>query len=137
MRTEKIIRVYTASKISQAPLWKRLQTEWPEIEFTARWVVHHAGHTPDEGYYAQIFWQQDHEDIIKSDALMLYGESGEKLRGGLVEAGMALALGKPVVVVGSHDDYGTWQYHRGVHRVPGLNEARMLLNVMSVGSARA
>ena len=62
-------------------------------------MVHHAGYTPDEGYYAQIFWQQDQEDIIKSDAPAFYGESGEKLRVDSSKRGWP-SLGKPVVCGG-------------------------------------
>ena len=126
------IKVYTASKLAQAPLWKRLIVEWWEIDFTARWVVQHVGTTPDHPCFARIFWEHDHADVASADVVLLYAEANEHLRGGLVEAGIAIALDKKVIVVGEHPDYGTWQYHPNVHRVPDLEHARILLRTMAM-----
>lgn len=126
------IRIYTASKLRHAPLWRGLIEEWPEIEFTARWPVKHVGTVPDDPSYARVFWEHDLEDVSKSDGVLLYAEDSDKLRGGLVEAGMAIALGKFVIVVGKHFDYGTWQYHPLVHRSPNLDAARLLLTCMGM-----
>lgn len=123
------IKVYTASKLAQADRWKRLVDEWPEVHFVARWPGY-VGVVPDEPDQAEVFWQHDIEDVTSADAVLVYAEAGEHLRGALVEAGAAIALGKPVIVVGTHADYGTWQYHPLVHRVADLDGARELLQTM-------
>lgn len=127
-----MIKVYTASKITRAAQWKALYHEWPEIHFVARWPFCHTGNVPDDPCYAKVFWQQDHEDVVKADVVLLLAEGKEHLKGGLVEAGMALALGKPVIVIGDHPDYSTWQYHPQVHRVLDLPSARILLRCMAL-----
>jgi len=127
-----MIKVYTASKLDQAQRWKDLAKEWIEVEFTARWVSHHAGTTPDHECFAKVFWQHDVEDVLAADVVLVFAEPHEHLRGALVEAGMAIAFGLQVIVVGTHQDYGTWQYHPAVHRVPDLDYARTLLQTMSI-----
>ena len=126
------LKVYTASKLDKAPLWLRLIEEWDEIEFVARWPRLHVGTTPDAPCYAKVFWQHDLEDVSESDIVLVYSEPHDKLRGALVEAGMALALQKPVIVVGEHLDYGTWQFHPLVYKVPDLEEARLLLKTFAM-----
>lgn len=126
------IRVYTASKLAKADLWKRLRFEWLEVEFTARWPMLHIGRVPNAEIFAKVFWEHDLEDIQACDVVLLFGEKSEKLRGGLVEAGMALALGKHVIVVGDSPDYSTWQYHPLVSRCKNLDEARVLLDCMAL-----
>jgi nucleoside 2-deoxyribosyltransferase len=127
-----MIKVYTASKLKHAPLWKQLKEEWIEIEFVARWPFFHVGNIPDTSYYAKVFWKQDLEDVQLSDIVLVYAEEGDKLRGALVEAGMAIALGKEVIVVGESPDYGTWTWHSNVYRVSDLTDARLLLGCMSL-----
>jgi len=126
------LKLYIASKISQADRWKALEPHWPEIKLVSRWIKLHVGNTPDDPAFAKIFWQHDHEDVQACDVLLLFAEDGEHLRGGLVEAGMALALGKPVICVGDHPDYGTWQWHAQVFRVINLDEARILLRCLAM-----
>ncbi|MFA9261732.1 MAG: hypothetical protein ACEQSB_00005, partial [Undibacterium sp.] len=65
----------------------------------------------------------DHEDVSTADCVIVYAEKGEHLRGALVEAGIALALKVPVMVIGDHPDYGTWQYHPGVIRYATIEDA--------------
>lgn len=126
-----LIKVYCASKLHHAELWKRLYDEWNDVmEIVARWPFAHVNTVPDTAHYAKIFWQQDHEDVVKADVVLIYAEPDDKLRGALVEAGMAIALGKQVIVVGEHPDYGTWQYHPLVNRVPDIESARILLSCM-------
>jgi hypothetical protein len=127
-----MIKVYTASKLDQAQRWKDLALEWTEVKFTARWVSQHVGSTPDHECFAKVFWEHDAEDVFASDVVLVFAESHEHLRGALVEAGMAIAFGREVIVVGSHPDYGTWQYHPAVYRVPNLDYARILLQTMAV-----
>lgn len=130
--TEKL-RVYTAGKIPDGPMFMRLRDEWPEIEFTARWPFQLAAGLPDEPAFAKVFWEQDQEDVEDSNAILVYiPNQTDRARGALVEVGIAIANQIPVVLVGDHPDYGTWQYHALVHRVVDLKQARMLLKAMAL-----
>lgn len=115
--------VYTASKLCHASKWLALRSLWPEVHFTARWP-HLVGNVSDEEVNAALFWLRDIADVQKSDVVLLYAEEGEHLRGALVEAGAALGLGKRVICVGDHPDYGTWRFHPMVTRLPTLEAAR-------------
>lgn len=123
-------KVYTASKTSRAPEWRVLKDAWPEVEFTARWPWY-VDRIPQDPQYARIFWVHDLEDVAKSDAVLVIGSDGEKLKGPLIEAGAAIAMGKQVIVIGTHPDYNTWQYHPQVHRASTLDEARTLLELLA------
>jgi nucleoside 2-deoxyribosyltransferase len=124
------MKVYTASNLCQAELWRDLAREWPEVEFVARWPFKHVGTVPDRECYARVFWDHDFEDVSRADIVLVYAVPEKNLKGALVEAGMGIALGKSVIVVGEHESYSTWQYHRAVHRVPDLDSARLLLRMM-------
>jgi hypothetical protein len=125
-----VIRVYTASKITTAPFWRDLSKKWPHVIFHARWLKHNEIGTLDLQEYAGRFWTEDQQDVKCADAVLVYAGVGEHLRGALVEAGMAIAFGVPVIVVGQHADYGTWQYHPGVERVADFDAAGELLKHM-------
>lgn len=118
-----MIRVYTASKLTTAPYWRELEKQWPFVIFHARWLRHAEFGTPDTAEHAARFWQEDLEDAALAEVVLVYGKPGEHLRGALVEAGIALAAGVTVVVVGNHPDYGTWQYHPKVVRAADMEEA--------------
>lgn len=122
-----MIRVYTASKLGQHSMWAALQRQWPRVFFHARWLRHVAIGTPDTAEHAERFWIEDQEDVSTADALLIYAERGEHLRGALIEAGIAIASAIPVIVVGEHSDYGTWQYHPTVMRAPTLAVAYEIL----------
>ncbi len=133
------IRVYTASKLSEGPLWRRLAIQWgDEIEIVARWPFLHVTEDGSPRWpgncaaHGAEFWRHNREDVAACDVLLLYGKFEHVLRGGLVEAGMALALGKVVIVVGENNGYGTWKFHSHVRRVETLDAARSLLKLMSM-----
>ena len=115
-----MIRVYTASKIALAPFWHQFAAECPEVFLCSRWLKHMAIGTADTPENAKHFWQEDFQDVAGCDLLLCYATEGQTLHGALVEVGVALALGKPVMVIGEHPSYGTWQWHPGVIRVPDI-----------------
>lgn len=127
-------RVYTASKLGQAPRWRDLIAERPDIEFTARWPHSHID-VPDTPDFASAFWLEDEQDVRRANAVLVYAEGDEHLRGALVEAGMGIAFRKHVVVVGEHPDYGTWQYHPSVYRVESIDAALDLIHRLHGTSA--
>jgi nucleoside 2-deoxyribosyltransferase len=129
------MKVYTASKLSKAALWRQLRVDQSGIEFTARWPSYSGREptdpefVPDTPENAKWFWLEDEEDVAKADVVLVFAEGDEHLRGALVEAGMGIALKKRVIVIGEHKDYGTWQFHPRVERVATLDEAWRLLTI--------
>lgn len=135
------LKVYTASKLKHFQKWRDLRDANPEIIITSRWI----DQSLDQEYLAKNasvtaclseqaareVWRVDHEDVAACDVVLVYAEESEHLRGALVEAGMGLALGKTIMVVGDHPDYGTWQYHTKVTRAKDLDQAVMLLGIIS------
>lgn len=133
----KKLKVYTASKLSKGPMWMNLK--WPEIEIVARWPF---GHSDERGNAAWpedcpahgvVFWTHDYDDVLRADVVLIYADKEDVLRGALVEAGMALALNKYVVVVGDCPSYGTWKYHPHVLRVKTMQDARSVLKLIASG----
>lgn len=123
-----MLRVYTASKLSAAPIWQEIHAAWPEVYCHARWLKHTSIlRTPDTADRAARFWVEDEQDVRHADVVVVYGREGEHLRGALVEAGIGIALGKPVVVIGDHPDYGTWQHHPAVIRLKDFDSLRIFL----------
>ena len=127
-----MIKVYIASKLSYAKRFRDLREIWGMrgVDLHARWFdqaeLEHVNHelTPHDFH---VFWLVDEEDVRQSDAVILYAENGDRLRGALVEVGMAIALGKLVIVIGDHPDYGTWQHHPVVTRADSLDHAFTML----------
>lgn len=128
------MKIYVASKFSRARIWKKLFAEWRsqtglDIEICARWVNEYAGLVPDHPQFCKIGWRHDIEDVKNSHLLMIYATTDEKLRGALVEVGAALAFKKPVIAIGNHPDYGTWQHHELVHVVEDFTAAKELVRL--------
>lgn len=121
-------KIYIASKLRHADKWRDLEKEYPAIKFCMRWPSY-AKSLPDEEPYVGVIWSHFLEDIKECDGVILYAEPGDNLRGALVECGMAIALGKFVIVIGTHEGYGTWQYHRSVYKASSIEQALHLVLV--------
>lgn len=124
-----IAQVYLASKIYHAKSLRKLRLQWLTlgIVVNSRWLdmadLERAA-TPEQ---YTMFWLVDEEDVKDCDILIIYGESGDALRGALVEAGIAIALGKLVIAVGDSPSLSNWTHHPLVVRVPSLDAARDLI----------
>lgn len=132
-----MLRVYTASKLRHAAMWRALCRDTPHIYAHARWLKHNTLGTPDTPEHAAEFWLQDEQDVRDADVVLIYAEPDDHLRGALVEAGIAIACGVPVIVVGNHPDFGTWQYHPGVFRALNLPAAVAYLATLNPRYRRA
>lgn len=112
-------KVYFASKMEHAEKWRKLYTR---CHISSRWpfLEPFVEPTPEN---ARKFWQDDYTDIRNCGVLICYAEEGEKLRGALVEVGMALGMGKQVWLIGDHTDFGTWRYHPQISIYPDLETA--------------
>jgi hypothetical protein len=87
--------IYTASKTAHAGKWKDLRAAgWPVI---ATWI--------DEAGVGETFdfadlWTRCVSEASRASVVLLYREPGEVLKGAFIEAGAALASGKPVFAIG-------------------------------------
>jgi nucleoside 2-deoxyribosyltransferase len=99
--------VYLAARIRRRDELEecRAQLEAAGIEVTATWLT-----MPPPSEWTDDVWahlaELDRADVLRADGLVLFTEPGE-LDGGSgrhVEFGMALALGKPVIVVGRYEN---------------------------------
>lgn len=127
-----MLRVYTASKLHHAEMWESICANSSDFIFHARWLKHVTTlKTEDSPENARNFWLQDIEDVKTADAVLVFGTLDEDLRGALVEAGCAIAMGIPVIVAGTSKSFGTWQYHPGVVRTQSLDRALEYLQEMN------
>lgn len=130
-----MIKVYTASLTKHAQFWLDLRKTWPkEIIFTSSWpqICLEQGDVMTPGRACEV-WIMDLSEIQASDAVLVYaGPNGEDtLRGALVEAGMGIALGKAVIVVGNSHSYGSWQWHPDVHHAADMDEVLAILYMVA------
>ncbi|MES0071850.1 hypothetical protein [Mesorhizobium sp. M0058] len=90
--------IYTASKTVHAAKWKQLRSDgWPII---STWIDEAgAGETVD---FADL-WSRCVDEAANASAVLLYREPGEVLKGAFIEAGVALAAGKPVLAIGCEE----------------------------------
>lgn len=120
-----IPKIYIASKMQHAPRWRQ-EYERADVHIVSRWPFLEPFIDCGESN-CRKFWQDDFADIQSADAVVVYVEEGEKLRGALVEAGIAIGLGKLVVVIGEHPDFGTWSFHPSVKRAADFDLAIKLV----------
>lgn len=125
-------KVYTASKLWHAPLWRMFRDRCPQFEFTSRWIEHvpemeaNAG-PADFGHY----WTMDIHDVVRSDFLICFAgpsyEAPDPLKGAFVEAGAMLGSGHGYVLAVNCPTDWSWTYHPKVVRFLGLTEAENFL----------
>lgn len=123
------INVYIASKLRYAQRFREMRDSWKKdkIFLHARWFDHeqHEDSATDDDF--RIFWRVDEHDVKSSNAIIVYGERNDELRGALVEAGMAMGAGILTIVVGDAPAFGTWCHHPMVVRASTLEHAKQML----------
>jgi hypothetical protein len=107
--------IYTASKTQHAEKWKALRASGVNVIST--WIDE-AG--PGESSCMIDLWKRCVTEASGADALIVYAEQGDILKGGYVEVGCALANGVPVFVVGPVQ--GSWVNHPMVTACADLAE---------------
>lgn len=88
------MKIYIASKTKYADRWLRLRARgWP---ITCSWLTrfrdYDYNHLPDVA-------EQCIREASECDTLIVYAAFGDELRGAFMEAGAALACGKPIYLV--------------------------------------
>jgi len=123
------LKIYLASKLYHADVVKNLVIcNTYDVTWTNRWQWFE-GVVDDTEQFAQHFWENDFDDIDAADCVVIYGVVGDELKGALVEAGYAIAKGKPVYCVGGSASFGTWQYSQRVETFDNLNALAIYLGV--------
>lgn len=110
--------VYIASRTKHAERWRALREAG--LSVTSGWI--------DRGTRGEVgdwdaLWRSCIREVGVADALLLYAEPGEHLRGALVELGVALAAGIPVVYVGPDETLGTVLHAPGITRASSVESA--------------
>lgn len=98
---EKGNKIYVASKTKHAQMWKDYRSLGANIIST--WIDKVRENEPDMDLRDLIL--RCCNEASQCDFLILYIEPGEILKCALVEAGIALASGKPVIVVGQSEHF--------------------------------
>ena len=108
--------IYIASKTTHAPRWRDLRADGVPINST--WIDE-AG-VGETACFTDL-WRRCVDEAGAADALIVYREPGETLKGAFVEVGAALSVGTPVYAVGC-DEY-SFVNHERVTRCPSLEHA--------------
>lgn len=125
------MKIYVASKLRHADYWKQLAAgSLRNFTINSRWLWLRVGRCDDDLIYAKLFWQENIEDVSAADVVLVYAEPDDILRGALVEAGAAIALGIPVIAVGDNPSYGTWVGHPLVYQVETMAQAVNIITMM-------
>ena len=110
------MKIFISSKVKHAPKWRKLRDRYVPIIST--WIDE-AG--PGESMCFKDLWKRCVSEASSADALLLYVEEGDHLKGALVEVGAALSNEVPVYVVGTPD--GSWINHYNVTQCKDLDDA--------------
>lgn len=127
---EGVLPVYVASRASvpeRAEMWRDLRASG--VPITSSWIDEDG-----EGQTASLsnLWERIVLEIGNAAYLLLYAEAADfPLKGALIEAGIALGMGKPVIVVlpnvelepRSLRPIGSWISHPLVYRVENVERA--------------
>lgn len=103
------MKIYIASHIRHARRWIKLRQQiYPKLIIVSSWIDFLKNGEPDcsQAVIAES-WENNIKDIIICDMLVLYTEENETPRGAAFEAGVAYAMGKPVLHAGDRHSLGT------------------------------
>jgi hypothetical protein len=107
--------IYVASRTARAAMWRDLRAQGNMIIST--WIDEAC---PGQTANLREFWRRVKQEILDSDFLVLYAEPGDfPLKGALVEVGIAIGAGVPVVIClpgvvleeGTFRPLGSWVNH--------------------------
>jgi hypothetical protein len=108
-------KIYIASKAKHRPRWRDFRdvmgydiiSKWIDTEDT--YIGISVADNSDLDYTK--LWRECVQDVKDCDVLVMYVEEGERMKGALIELGIALGLRKEIIVTGPLGDNGTWHHH--------------------------
>lgn len=119
------MEIYVTSKIRHSRLWSRLMVSGVPIR--ASWIELDVDLSSEDEI--QHLWDKCFEEVKACTHLVAYVEPGDLLKGGLGEIALALALGKPVLLIGDVPELGTLARHRNIKRFDSLESAFKSLGI--------
>ncbi len=90
-------KVYVASNLKHRSMWIALIAKL-QIVTTSRWLI--MSESKDDREFRASVWTACIEDVKSADVLLYYKGEGDSMKGALVEIGIALGAGIPIVVCG-------------------------------------
>jgi hypothetical protein len=87
--------IYVASKAFRGPMWRALRENG--LPICSTWIDESE---PGQTFDWEDLWLRCLREASEADTLVLYWEAGEVLKGALVEVGIALGHGIPIIWVG-------------------------------------
>jgi hypothetical protein len=115
---------YVSSKLRHRDKWLS-----SDIATVSSWIL--GDELPPEECSAM--WDRYRDEVRRCDAIVLYVEPDDQLKGAILELGMAFMSDRPMIVVWTGTvqalaaRIGTIAYHESVRIVASLAEARDLL----------
>lgn len=131
-RPRPLIRVYGAGKFLRhdAELWIGLLANGPRnLVLSSTWqqaLLNGAKDTTPADVEAG--WKSNLDDLKNSDVVVVL--PSPNLNGALVEVGIAIGLGLPVILIGNCEAYRTWVSLPGIKRVETIASALAQLATM-------
>lgn len=119
------MKIYIASKTKHAQKWVDLRNSGVNIIST--WIDEAGdGQSPN----LSDLCSRCISESMSCDAMVVYAEDGDYLKGAFIEMGAALSVpNKPIYLVGSVLPYGSaFTYSQQVFTAKTINEALQLLN---------
>ena len=117
------IKVAIASKLRHADFLRKQRLDG--FHFNSRWLD--TGNLASNAAKPVTHWLRENlDDIEASDMLIGYAEEGEHLKTAIGEIFHAMAHGKPVWLIGDHQDYEPWG-----HFYPHIRRARSFEQALS------
>ena len=128
------LNIYPASMLRHAPKWQTLRHEWKSFaRFVATWPdqvtrgSEPADVSPDPAIM-RLAWVTNCEEIKSCDFLLIYAEEGDNLRGAFIEAGVAMATFKTIILCGPEGPWwGSWKFHPCCIRAEDLEHAGRIM----------
>ncbi len=114
--------VYFASKLVHAPLWRDYKiANLGHFDVVSTWhddldVIRKDN---DDEAACLLGWKQNIVDVGRATHLVAMGAREDRLNGTLVEIGMAMRRGIPILLTGSYP-WGTWRFLHGVMQFPDI-----------------
>lgn len=114
-------KIYIASKAIHRPHWREYRGEG--LPIISRWIdVDDKYSTDPEGLDYEALWDICVEDVSQADALVIYAEPDEVLKGAILELGLAIGQNKLIAMCGDLETFkqnGSWWSYRLMHDFTG------------------
>lgn len=118
------MKFYCASKYEDRKETRVLMGELIDRghKITCDWTVHYPKPVEERKWFYSLYAIEDIKGIRECDALVALFINEHHYRGAWIEIGGALALGKPVYIIGHGGDGCLFLYHPNIHKFENTAE---------------